>query len=85
MAATGHSLVLDAEVDQGRRIELARVATRREQDEMAAAAGISVRSYQRTIAGERTPRAHELEVWARLTGQELKFFESAASGSEEGR
>jgi transcriptional regulator with XRE-family HTH domain len=74
-----HALQLDAEVDQGRRLELARVAARLEQEEMAQAVGISVRSYQRTIAGTRTARRGELIAWAELTGQDLDFFSGASS------
>jgi hypothetical protein len=76
VAETGHSLVLNAEVSQGRRIELARVAAQLEQDEMAQAAGISVRSYQRTVAGTRVAQHGELTIWAELTGQNLCLFES---------
>lgn len=46
---------------------------------MAQAAGISVRSYQRTIAGTREARRGELMAWAQLTGQDLELFESDSS------
>jgi hypothetical protein len=75
-----HTLFLDAEADLGLRLELARVAALCEPEEMAKAVGISVRSYQRTIAGTRPARPGELIVWAQLTGQDLEFFRSASSG-----
>src|SRR5690348_14154310 len=81
MPEARHTLILDAEVDQGRRLELARVAARIEKEDMAKAAGISVRSYERTIAGTRATRPGELIVWAQLTGQDLEFFGSASSTS----
>jgi transcriptional regulator with XRE-family HTH domain len=79
MAEPRHTLVLDAEVDQGRRIELARVAARVEREEMARAVGISVRSYHRTVLGTRPPRPGELIVWADLTGQDLAFLCGASA------
>lgn len=49
---------------------------------MARVAGISVRSYQRTIAGTRKPRLGELLAWAKLTDQDLRLF--GGDSSDEG-
>lgn len=68
------SLEVSEELAIGQRMKLARVAADLDPDAVAAAFGISRRTYDRIEAGERSPKRAELVVFAQLTDQDTSFF-----------
>jgi transcriptional regulator with XRE-family HTH domain len=68
------ALVISEELPLRKRIRLARMASQRDPEAVAAALGISKRSYERGEAGERRFTRAELLVLAQVTGQDPSLF-----------
>jgi transcriptional regulator with XRE-family HTH domain len=70
------------ELATGRRMKVARVASDLDPEAVAAALGISRRTYDRIEAGERPATRAELIVFSNLTSQDPSFFGVTSSSTE---
>jgi transcriptional regulator with XRE-family HTH domain len=80
--AVERTLVVPGDSSLAERLRLARVAARLSPEEMAAALGVSLRTWQRLEDGTREPRPGELLLIAERTNQDLSFFGASPDPEE---